>query len=281
MSEKFPASWIHGAENCLTSTDPAFQIHRFDESTYIIRQSKCLNFEGPFLYLLAGEDTAFLFDSGATPVNDAPLPIREAVDSILKEILESRGQPPERRISLIVGHTHAHADHLAGDRCLQSRPGTVIIPPTLQGLKRFFSIRDWSNDLGTLELGSRRLTIIPTPGHEDLHICIYDSQTKILLSGDILYPGKLVINDWTAYRKSAEKLYKFSLENEISYILGAHIEMKNTPGELYEIGTTFQPDEHSLELKPEHLTEWATACRQMGDNPQTQVHDSFILWLNR
>lgn len=67
MSVNFPDKWIHGALNCRTSTDPAFQVHSFDENIFIIRQSKCTNGEGPFLYLIIGDETAFLLDSGVAP----------------------------------------------------------------------------------------------------------------------------------------------------------------------------------------------------------------------
>jgi hydroxyacylglutathione hydrolase len=129
-----------------------------------------------------------------------------------------------------------------------------------------------------VDLGGRVLTVIPTPGHEDHHICVYDSATRILLSGDTLYPGKLVIHDWPAYRESATRLAAFARDHALSYVLGAHIELKNTPGELYEIGTTYQPHEHVLQLGQSHLQEWAAACASMGSRPRIAVHDDFILW---
>ncbi len=58
MSDHFPPSWIHGAPDCHAFDGPAFQVHPSTDSTFIIRQHKCLNFEGPFLYLLVGEQTA-------------------------------------------------------------------------------------------------------------------------------------------------------------------------------------------------------------------------------
>lgn len=274
MSEHFPQAWIHGAPDCRMHGGPIFQVHPFDDSTFIIRQSKCAHYEGPFLYLLVGEHTAFMLDSGAAPLNGAALPILDVVESVLTELATARGQEPFR---LVVGHSHSHDDHFGGDDQLAQRPGTTIVSPTRDSIMRAYDIEDWAEGLGSLDLGGRNLTIIPTPGHDDQHICVYDPQTGVLLSGDILYPGKLVINNWPDYRHSAARLAAFMEGRPFSFILGAHVEMKNRPGKLYTIGETYQPDEHVLQLLPAHLGEWAAACRKMGPTPRREVHADFVL----
>ena len=37
--------WIHGTEDCEVGDNPAIEVHRYDDASYILRQSKCLNFE--------------------------------------------------------------------------------------------------------------------------------------------------------------------------------------------------------------------------------------------
>jgi hypothetical protein len=59
--------------------------------------------------------------------------------------------------------------------------------------------------------------------------------------------------------------------------LGAHIEMKRAARELYAVGTTYQPDEHVLQLQGKHTHELQGACEAMGDIPQRDVHDDFII----
>jgi glyoxylase-like metal-dependent hydrolase (beta-lactamase superfamily II) len=44
------------------------------------------------------------------------------------------------------------------------------------------------DDGQTLELGSRKLRVIWTPGHAVEHICLYDAERKILFSGDHVLP---------------------------------------------------------------------------------------------
>ncbi len=41
-------------------------MHLFDAHTFILRQSKTVNFEAPFLFLLCGNERALLLDTGAT-----------------------------------------------------------------------------------------------------------------------------------------------------------------------------------------------------------------------
>ena len=60
-------------------------------------------------------------------------------------------------------------------------------------------------------------------------------------------------------------------------MLGTHIEMKNAPRQLYDIGTTFQPEEHVLPLTAAHVQELHQACEAMADHPHEDVHDDFII----
>jgi len=98
-----------------------------------------------------------------------------------------------------------------------------------------------------------------------------------LLTGDTLYPGLLTVQDWNAYRRSAARLAAFAQQHEVALVVGNHIEMKKAPGELYPIGTTFQPDEHALPLKTAHIEELHAACEAMADSPHRDVHDDFII----
>jgi len=41
--------------------------------------------------------------------------------------------------------------------------------------------------------------------HEAAHLAFYDAETQLLLTGDTLYPGRLFIDDWTAYQASVAR----------------------------------------------------------------------------
>ena len=49
------------------------------------------------------------------------------------------------------------------------------------------------------------------------------------------------MKNWDEYTKSVARLAEFVQTHEVSAVLGAHIEMTNTPGEAYPVGTIYQP----------------------------------------
>jgi glyoxylase-like metal-dependent hydrolase (beta-lactamase superfamily II) len=266
----FPLRWIHGSPDCAWNSDPVFQIHRLAVDTYALRQNKCSSFEAPFLYLLFGRETALLIDSGAEPGEGRPLPIRETVQAILDE----RGAGDAR---LIVAHSHNHGDHIYGDSLLAVRPDTEVLGPDLPSVQAAFGIDRWPEGAGSIDLGGRRLTVLPTPGHEPAHVMFYDAATEVLFSGDMLYPGLLTIRDWPAFRASVARLAAFVRTHPISHVLGCHIEMRSTPEEWYPLGTTWQPEEHVLQLGKEHVEELHEVCESLGDTPSRVVRADFVV----
>ena len=50
----------------------AFAVHEYNDDFYIIRESGCVHYEKPFLYLIFGEDKAMLMDTGAGTTDLAP-----------------------------------------------------------------------------------------------------------------------------------------------------------------------------------------------------------------
>ncbi|MCK1481213.1 MBL fold metallo-hydrolase [Bradyrhizobium sp. 193] len=272
-------TWIHGVADCTHSTDPLIQVHQYDADTFVLRVSKCFSYEGNFIYLLFGDNKAIMLDTGGPPNPVTPfnhgktLPVRQTVDAIVAQRKLGGGGD----VDLIVAHTHSHNDHAAWDGEFSGRPRTAVVPTALAGVKSFFGLPNWSDGEATLDLGNRRLTVFPIPGHEAAHIAVYDPRNKWLLTGDTLYPGLLTIADWNAYRASAARLAQFADQHEISAVLGAHVEMKNVPQQLYPIGTTFQPQEHVLPLTAAHIQELHKACVAMAGNPHQDVHDDFII----
>ena len=263
--------WIHGAPVCAQSSDPLLQVYQFDDDTFILRQSKCFNYEGNFFYLLFGQQRVVLFDTGAAPSpdflqrhpdpKDRELPIREEVQKIIAQWLAGRGGGS---VDLVVAHTHSHGDHVHGDSQFIGQPNTTLVWPQLSAVKSFFGLPNWPNGEARFELGGRQLTVLPLPGHEQTHIAVYDPRTEALLTGDTLYPGLLTVQDWSAYRRSVARLSEFATQHPVSLVLGNHIEMKNSPRELYPIGTTYQPDEHPLSLKASHMRRAASRLRGDG-----------------
>ncbi|HZX58528.1 MAG TPA: MBL fold metallo-hydrolase [Mucilaginibacter sp.] len=265
--------WIHGAANCTENTDPPIQVVQYNHNTWILRESKCVNYEAPFMFLFIGSKKALLMDAGAT-FSDAKFPLRKTVDSLVNQW----GKTNNTKVELIVAHTHSHGDHIAGDIQFKDAPNTKVVGLKVEDVQAFFKLENWPLQSGKIDLGDRVLEIIPIPGHHKTSIAVYDYQTGILLTGDSFYPGRLYINDWQAFKLSTQRLMDFISTHKTSYILGNHIEMTNTPGKDYPIGTTFQPDEHILPLQRKDLLSLNEALIKLGDKPTREVHDVFIIY---
>jgi hydroxyacylglutathione hydrolase len=251
----FPPKWDDG-----TDADSAeHQIHWYDERTAIIRQALRTNFEGPFIYLLLGSERALLLDTGTGHVD-----LRKVVDGLLEG----------RDLELVVAHTHGHGDHVGGDDQFDN-----VVGKSAEEVAAYFGIASWPEQIVQFDLGDRVLDVVPIPGHHPSHVAFYDRSTQLLLTGDSLYPGRLYVFDWPAYRASIARLTAFvAASNPVHLVLGTHIEMSSQPGVDFEFGSDRHPDEHQLQLAPEALTELADALAEAGDTPRRIVRDDFIVF---
>src|SRR5262249_31141909 len=162
---------------------------------------------------LFGADRALLLDTGSRRGNLAPT---------LQLVIHRRLSANHRdRIPLVVGHTHSHADHVAGDAELQALGDPDIpityVAPTVEATVQFYGIERWH---------------------------VYDRQTAILLTGDSVYPGRLYIRDFDAFEKSNQRMIRFTAGKPVAHLLGNHIEQQRTPYTDYPVKTEYQPDEH-------------------------------------
>jgi len=262
------AHWIDGT----TPSEPETQVQRIDADTFVIRQSVKTNFEAPFLYLVFGRERALLIDSGA-----GGLKIRPTVDRLVAAWQARHGNRP---IRLIVAHSHGHGDHHGGDDEFRDRPDTDVVGLKPEQVAAFFGIKNWPDDIGHYDLGGRVLDIVPTPGHESAHIMVYDARTRLMFSGDMLYPGRLYVprNHFDAFRASADRLAAFASNHPIRALLGAHIEMTTTPGQDYPMEAPAHPAEHGLALSPAVIEELDKAVRTAKSPPVIDRHADFIVY---
>lgn len=260
--------WIDGT----MASEPETQVQPIDADTFVIRQSVKTNFEAPFLYLLFGRERALLIDSGA-----GGLKIRPTIDRLFADWQARHGG---RAIHLVVAHSHGHGDHHAGDDEFRDRPDTDVVGLKPENVAAFFHIDDWPNGIAHYDLGGRVLDIVPTPGHEPAHIMIYDARTRLLFSGDMLYPGRLYVplNQFDAFHTSADRLAAFARTHPIRALLGAHIEMTTTPGQDYPMKAATHPSEHGLALPPSAIGELQAAVATEKSPPVADRRADFILY---
>lgn len=238
----------------------------------MLRQNKCLNYEAPFLFLLVGEQQALLLDTGAT-ADSVTFPLYRTVRHLLQGWETAHGHPLE----LVVAHTHNHGDHRAADAQFRGRPHVRLVGLEASEVQQFFGLHAWPLQSAVWELSRRPLEIIPIPGHQAAFIVVYDPATHLLFTGDTVYPGRLYVQDWPAFRASIQRLVSFAAHHHVAYVVGNHIEMSRTPGLDYPTGTTFQPDEHPLPLRVAELQRLNRDVQSLGDQPTRRVEDAFII----
>ena len=258
--------WNAGAPDCEATPQSPLQVHRYEPQTYILRQSPCANFEGNFLYLLIGSGKALLIDTGAVADPDL-MPLARTVLDLLPGGKNSR-------LPLLVAHTHGHGDHTAGDPQFAELPSVKIVPVESQDIRAFFGFTDWPKGVTVLDLGGRMVEVLPAPGHHPDHVVFYDDRTALLLTGDFLLPGRLLIDDAADYHDSAVRLVEFLKARPITHVLGAHIELDAT-GQAYSMGSEYHPNERSLGLTRADLLSLPAAFEDF--NGFYATHDNYIL----
>ncbi len=265
--------WNHGSADCKQNAGPPIQVVKYSANTWILRQNKCVHHEAPFMFVLMGETTALLIDTGARE-DSLKFPLHHVVDSLMHLFYAEKFS----KIELIVAHTHAHGDHHAGDSQFIGRVNVKVVGLSLPEVKSFFTISDWPNQIQKYDLGQRVIDLIPIPGHEKTSLAFYDRETGFLFSGDTFYPGRLYVNDWQAFGLSIKRLLDFSKTHEVKNFVGNHIEMTNVAGKDYRIGTAYQPQEHSLVLSVDDLKKLNEALVKLGDSAKRVVMEDFIIY---
>jgi glyoxylase-like metal-dependent hydrolase (beta-lactamase superfamily II) len=271
---RMDVSWIHGAPAGRRNSDPPIQVHHYDEHTVILRQSKSVNYEAPFLYLLFGNDRALLLDTGAT-ADPAKFPLRATVDQLIAEWL---AQHPRDNYQLVVAHTHGHGDHVAGDAQFADRPGTTVVSRELDAVQQHFGITGWPEQIVTFDLGGRVLDVTGSPGHHRAAITIYDRWAGFLLTGDTVLPGRLYAFEFPEFLASLDRMVALADSRVVTYVLGCHIEMTRQPGRDYPLGATYQPGERALEMTVAQLREVRAAARSVAGKQGVHRFDDFVIY---
>ncbi|WP_256795678.1 MBL fold metallo-hydrolase [Terrabacter sp. Ter38] len=284
-------TWIHGAPSPRRRHDPPLQVHRLAPGTVLIRQSKDLTYEAPFILLLLGERRALLLDSGA--VDGATL--RQTVDRLISDHLAAQtpaahtpatqtprdAQTPPHAYDpavyeLVVAHTHGHGDHVAGDAAFADRPRTTVVGHGVASVCAFFGISEWPTEVVTLDLGGRPLEVFGIPGHHAASIAIHDRTTGLLHTGDTVYPGRIYVNDPNALLDTLDRLVTFADERTVSHVLGCHVEMTRRPGRDYPLGSRYQPDEPSPFMTVAQLHGVRDAFRAVAHRPGIHRFDDVV-----
>ncbi len=266
--------WIHGTPAGRRPSDPKIQVHHCDPHTVILRQSKSVSYEAPFLYLLFGNDRALLLDTGAT-AGPAKFPLRATVDQLVADWL---AQHPRDTYQLVVAHTHGHNDHVAADAQFAGRPATTVVGREPDAVQRYFGFTSWPGQVMQFDLGGRVLEVTGSPGHHRAAITIYDPWTGFLLTGDTVLPGRLYAFDFPQFLASLDRMAALADSRKVTHVLGCHIEMTTQPGRDYPLGATYQPHERALQMTAVQLKDVRAAAASVAGKQGAHRFDDFIIY---
>jgi hydroxyacylglutathione hydrolase len=247
--------WDAGAETCPVRQPDPIQVHRYNAQTIILREKLCSTWEAPFMYLLIGSKQALLIDTGDI-ADPQSMPLESLVMSLLPG--ESAAKLP-----LLVVHSHGHLDHRAGDAQFDGVNGVQLVRSDLEHVRKYFGFADWPNGTAQIDLGDRIVDVLPAPGHHPAQLVYYDRKSGLVFSGDFLLPGRLLVDEWSAYEASARRVAEFLEDRPVNFVLGGHIE-KNRSGELLPWESTYHPDEHALQLSKDDVAALPAALRQFN-----------------
>jgi len=268
----FPDRWIHGSKSAMDNTDPAVQVHAYNEHTFILRENKAINYEGAYMYLLFGNEKALLIDQGSTS-SPALFPLREVVDGIISEWEQQHGQ----HVTLIVANSHLHGDHYAAWNQFVDRADTIMVGLTHEEVMDYWGFNTYPEQRITYDLGGREFIVTGTPGHENSEIALYDTWTDLLYTGDMFYRGRLYLSDWNAWAASIKRLRQLADEYPVTHLVNNHIEMTDTPGIDYPVGTTWQPDEPPMRMTLQMLDQAVQATTEISE-PGIYKYDDFLIY---
>jgi glyoxylase-like metal-dependent hydrolase (beta-lactamase superfamily II) len=273
--------WIHGSRSRRHRTDPDHQVERLAAGTVLVRQSKDLTYEAPFVLLLLGRERALLVDTGAIPGEG----LRAVVDEQVEAWTAAEGLDG---IDLVVAHSHGHGDHVAGDAAFADRPRTTVVAHDAASAHRFFGLA--APDAPTtpdapatpdasapFDLGGRVVDVLAIPGHHAASVAFHDRATGLLHTGDTVYPGRLYVEDPSAMGASLDRLVAFAEGHGVRHVLGCHVEMTRRPGHDYPFGCRYQPDEPSPFLTVEQLRGVRDGWAAHAGRPGTHRLDDVVL----
>ena len=137
----------------------------------------------------------------------------------LKETMERSGLSVKDVSKVVL--THSHPDHTGGliDLIMASSPTILIHPVEAEyfDLDEAPIMKVVEGDV--IETPSHRLTVIHTPGHTAGSICLYDSDNRILFSGDTVFTNgafgrtDLPTGNVRAMKESLKRLTEFNVDS--------------------------------------------------------------------
>ena len=196
--DKLPRPIYSTLERVPTS-QPWFEAYKILSGVYAIYEPG--QYEEALSTLILGDDTAALIDTGC------------GIANMRKMVEEITDQP------VTIVNTHSHNDHVADNHRFDQiamldhpwsreaqkglphsemahliAPGMVWkpLPPEFNPdsyVVPGFKVTRWFKDGDVIDLGTRSLEVLHTPGHTPDSCCFLDREDRLLFTGDMFYTG--------------------------------------------------------------------------------------------
>ena len=106
------------------------------------------------MYLFIGQDKALLMDTGASG-DSVAFPLYATV----RQIIDQWQVENNRKVSLVVAHSHNHDDHFAADGQFKNKFNTTVVGLSREEVTQFFNLTDWPITEASFDLGGRSLSL--------------------------------------------------------------------------------------------------------------------------
>lgn len=218
----------------IATNETWFRTDTRDDGVTHIWEPHILEFYRCNIWHVRGRNRDMLVDSGMGVVS-----LREQIPLVT-----------ERPLAAVA--THTHFDHIGGhsefeDRVVHSRESDVIAQPTGENTAASKYVADdifsalppapyrsteysvkaapatrLVEEGDIIDLGDRHFEVLHTPGHSPGSISLWEDNTGILFSGDVVYDGPLIDGDYPGYMDEYVASMERLLNLPVSVVHGGH-----------------------------------------------------------
>jgi len=267
-----------------------FEVYKVSEGTFAICEPG--HWDGPISYLIEGRNKAVLLDTGMG-IGD------------IKKVIE---QLTHLKVSVVNSHTHF--DHI-GDNHQFDEIAVFNDEFEIENLHRGLTIEDLRDEMNkeklysplpkgfdpkayrilpskpthllshkeTIDLGDRKLQVLHTPGHSPGSICLLDTQSRELFTGDTFFLSSLLANlpesDFLAYSRTAD--YLASLAPSISVLRPSHDDSRRQPFAESEFLSRLAKAYQSIKAEKANFN--PRVCPYTGVKIRDYTFEGFSIWV--